>query len=92
MQTPRSLQASLPRGGGNASNVAALYALGDAALAKLKAARRIEASDLAALDRRSRCIVASDLWGCCAQDARTALLTDEHHFVRACAKLSEARP
>jgi len=66
----------------------ALYAERDAAVAALGTKGRIEAADLASLDRLGRCKVANEHWGICDESARHALLNDAHHFVRSCASLA----
>lgn len=65
-----------------------IYAERDAAVAALAAKGKIEAADLAPLDRLGRCKVANEHWGICDESARHALLNDMHHFVRACACLA----
>ena len=67
-----------------------LFASRDALIAKLNTKGRIDAKDLLTLERSGKCIVASEHWGICTDDARHALLNDEHHFVRSCAMISES--
>lgn len=48
----------------------------------------ISASDLVELNRIGKYRLIDIAWGLLTQDARIALLNDEHHFVRASAQLA----
>lgn len=52
---------------------------------------RIEAADLRELDYLGRCKVANEHWGICEASARQALLNDQHHFVRSCARIEASK-
>lgn len=66
-----------------------MYAERERVVARLASQSEISVSDIKGLDRIGRCSVASDHWTLCNQDAQQALLSDEHHFVRSCAVISQ---
>jgi hypothetical protein len=68
--------------------IARQYVLRDIFIDALKARGAVTLDDLAALCRLGRCRVASELWAACGEDVRAALLADEHHWVRSCARLA----
>ena len=69
--------------------IEAIYTQRDADVARLSESLVIEPADIAALDRLGRCKVANELWAKCSESTRSALRTDEHHFVRSCAALAQ---
>ena len=86
--TPRQIESSMTRRGGTPQSVSELYASRDSLVSALRARGQIAPADLRNLDRTGRAKVASVAWLQCTQEARTELLDDLHHFVRACAVVS----
>lgn len=72
------------------SEIEAIYAARESAVAALKDKGHVEVDDLRALDRLGRCQVAAELWSLCAATTREVLLHDMHPHVRACASESAA--
>lgn len=68
-----------------------LYAVREKLVAAAAARGVVNPADLTELDRLGRCSIASDHWTLCTAETRTALLEDKHHFVRACADISQLR-
>ena len=67
-----------------------MYSLRDMELAALANKAVITINDVHALERTGRSMLADTLFQKCDTDARNALLNDEHHFVRACASISNS--
>lgn len=67
----------------------AFYAERDFAVSELVIQGRINASDLAKLERLGRFKIADEHWAICDASARKALLNDAHHFVRSCAAIAD---
>lgn len=70
-------------------DIAAMYASRDAFIAEVASRGSVDPGDLVPLERSGRCIIASQYWSICSEPARRALREDPHHFVRACAVMSE---
>lgn len=68
------------------------YRQRDILVRSLAALPIISPSVLIGVDRPGRCIVASDLWGKCAEETREILLNDIHPWVRSCAEISLREP
>ncbi|WP_153785364.1 hypothetical protein [Pseudomonas sp. EMN2] len=60
-------------------------------VSSLAEAGQIEAADLHELDYLGRFKVANEHWGICDTSARQALLNDQHHFVRSCARIEASK-
>lgn len=86
--TPAQIEATMKKRCPSISLVEHLYASRDVFIEKLNANGVIRAHDISDLDRLGRCLVANMHWGICDQAARSALLGDGHHQVRACAVLN----
>lgn len=69
--------------------VVLLYELAEKEAAVLGRKEVISVDDILSLERNGRVIVSDMFFHLCDEQARTALLHDEHHFVHACASISE---
>jgi len=66
-----------------------IYAQRAERVAELAKQEIITAQDLETIDRLGRCKVADTLWQKLNVEARSRLLTDQHHSVRSCAILAK---
>lgn len=73
-------------------NLERIYAERRAQVQRLGEKPSISAGDIQALTRHGRIQVADELWATCDQDARQALLHDEHAHVRSTAEIASKRP
>ncbi len=70
------------------SELKALYAAREVALARLNDKESIEPADLNALDRLGRFRVVTELWGKCPAPTQSLLVNDPHPHVRSAARIA----
>ena len=70
------------------SQIEDMYAERDRRIAELGTLQRVDIRDLKGFERTGRFIIADKLWNRLTEDAKNALLHDEHAHVRSCARIS----
>lgn len=88
MATLIELEAAFKKCRPSNDQLEAFYAQRDGEVAALGRKPVVRAEDLIPLDRLGRFKVANELWVKCDEEARHALLHDEHHHVRSAALLA----
>lgn len=73
----------------NKAQLEVMYAERDAAINRLAGQSSVDVADLRSLDRLGRFKVAAELWASCTDEARSALLADEHPHVRSAAQIAQ---